>query len=93
NKLRASTYGRGAWESEVHCLADLTIASSNPIPFGTYRSQGELTSHSSTVANGTSVVFKSDTSVLLTHDFEVVLGAVFEAAIQSCAVMMMMGGN
>jgi len=51
---------------------------------GTYRSQGDLTSDNSTVGNGKTVEFKSDTVVLLGAGFEVQLGGVFEAVISAC---------
>ncbi len=90
-KIRASTYGRGAWESDLNpvaCFSNLVVSNNNPIPTGIYKSAGDLTSHASTVANGTNVVFKSDTGVVLNPLFEVLFGGVFEAMIEAC-----MGGN
>jgi len=65
------------------CIPNLVIASI-PVPGGTYHSLGDLISHSSIVTNGTSVIFTSDTGVLLDYDFTVETGAVFEVAIQGC---------
>ncbi len=89
-KIRASTYGRGAWESDLNpvaCFSNLLV-SNTPIPTGIYKSGGEITSHTSMVANGTNVIFKSDTGILLNPIFEVLVGGVFEAIIEAC-----MGGN
>ena len=65
------------------CLPNLVIATI-PIPEGTYMSLGDLTAHNATVANLSIVIFTSDTGILLEHDFEVELGAVFDAYIQGC---------
>lgn len=65
------------------CIPNLVI-SMNPVPNGAYHSLGDLLSHSSTVANGTSVLFTSDTAILLEYDFTVEPGATFEAYIQGC---------
>ncbi|MCB0522574.1 MAG: hypothetical protein H6577_01190 [Lewinellaceae bacterium] len=87
-KLRAGTYGRGIWESDLYtpaegCVPNLVVTQ-NPVPSGNYKSQGDLNSNSSTVLSGAIVNFISDTGVKLNYDFEVVLGGVFEAFIQSC---------
>lgn len=65
------------------CTPNLLVVS-NPVPSGTYWSIGDLVSNNSTVADGSVVVFKSDTGVLLEQDFTVELGADFEAKIEGC---------
>jgi hypothetical protein len=65
------------------CIPDLTIVVI-PIPSGSHRSMGDLTSYESTVTNGSDVEFTSDTGVLLDHDFTVELGGIFEILIQPC---------
>ena len=66
-----------------NCTPNLTVMSA-PIPAGTYRSLGDLTSTNSTVANGTVVTFMSDTGVLLGQQFTVELGGVFVVVLQEC---------
>ncbi|MEZ4963182.1 MAG: FG-GAP-like repeat-containing protein [Saprospiraceae bacterium] len=70
------------------CLPNLVIATI-PIPDGTYMSLGDLTAHDAIVANLSTVIFTSDTGILLEHDFEVELGAVFDAYIQGCPTNLM----
>ncbi len=67
-----------------NCTPNLLIANNPAIPSGTYSSSGDLTSHTSTVPNSNTVVFASDSGILLDHDFTVNLGAVFEVLIQAC---------
>lgn len=55
-----------------------------PVPAGTYRSLGDLTSHNASVASPSSVLFYSNTGILLDYNFEVLLGGLFEASIQGC---------
>ncbi|MEK7257116.1 MAG: MopE-related protein, partial [Bacteroidota bacterium] len=65
------------------CIPNLTLENLT-IPSGTYRSEGTLISNLATVANGSNVVFKSDTGVSLEHDFTVELGGLLEALIEAC---------
>lgn len=65
------------------CIPNLLVVS-NPVPAGAYHSLGDLISHSSTVANGTAVIFTSDTGILLDYNFTVESGATFHAYIQAC---------
>jgi plastocyanin len=65
------------------CTPDLVVTG-NPIPSGTYLSMGDLTSQNSTVAGGSTVVFVSDSGVVLQQDFTVELSGNFDAVIQAC---------
>ncbi|MCB0518446.1 MAG: M23 family metallopeptidase [Lewinellaceae bacterium] len=65
------------------CTPNLVVTGM-PVPAGTYWSSGDLTSYDATVANSTLVRFHSNSGVLLSHNFEVFLGAVFEANIFVC---------
>ncbi len=65
------------------CTLDRTVNNAT-IPSGTYSALGELTSHTSTVASGSTVGFTSDTRVLLEHDFTVETGGIFDMFIQPC---------
>jgi hypothetical protein len=67
-----------------NCTPNLLIANNAAIASGSYASSGDLTSNTSTVPNGNTVVFTSDAGVLLEQDFTVILGAIFEIAIQAC---------
>ncbi|MEK7256296.1 MAG: Ig-like domain-containing protein, partial [Bacteroidota bacterium] len=67
------------------CIPNLTLENLT-IPSGTYWSEGELTSGAATIASGSIVIFKSDTSILLEQDFTVELGGILEAVIEACPV-------
>lgn len=82
--LRALSKNVGA--GPVSCVNSLQVVAS-PLPSGTYRAEGELVSHNTTVANASNVLFVSDTGVLLNHDFTVDLGGIFEALIEACAAV------
>jgi hypothetical protein len=72
--------------SSVSCVTNLNVVA-NPCPSGTYKSLGELTSANTTVLSGASVVFTSDTGIVLTQDFSVETGGVFEARIEGCGAL------
>ncbi len=65
------------------CFPNLTL-NNMTLATGTYRSQGILISGMSTVANGSTVEFKSDTGIELQAGFTADLGGVFEAVITTC---------
>ena len=65
------------------CVPNLVVTGS-PVPGGTYQSTGDLTSNNATIENGSTVIFTSDTGVLLNDNVTVVLGGVLEILIQSC---------
>lgn len=69
--------------STTVCTPNL-VMTGFPIPAGTYWSSGDLTSLNASVVSPTTVVFHSNSGILLEHDFEVATGAVFEANIQVC---------
>lgn len=66
-----------------NCIPNLIVVSI-PVPAGNHKSLGELVSNNSTVANGTVVLFISDTGVLLDQNFVVEQGGIFEVVLQSC---------
>lgn len=66
-----------------HCIPNLQLMNL-AVPTGDYRSLGELVSSNSTIANGTVVVFASDTGVLLGPQFVVEQGGVFEVSLLAC---------
>lgn len=53
------------------------------IPANTYQVNGDITS-AGTVASPTTVIFKASNSITLDNNFEVELGATFEAVIEAC---------
>ncbi|MEK7255789.1 MAG: 3-coathanger stack domain-containing protein, partial [Bacteroidota bacterium] len=65
------------------CVPNLLLENMT-IPSGIYLSSGDLTARNATVANSSTVIFRSDTGVLLEHSFTVELGGDFSAEIQSC---------
>ncbi len=67
------------------CIPNLTL-NNLTIASGTYPSMGELMSSMASIANGSVVVFKSDTAILLQQDFTVELGGVLDAVIATCPV-------
>ena len=68
---------------KMGCLPNLTL-SGKTLKTGGYRSNGDLTATNCSVENGTSVSLISSTSVLLTQNFSVPMGAVFEVKIEAC---------
>lgn len=69
--------------SANNCTPNLAVTGN--VASNTYRSQGELTASDATVTNGATVQFISDTSVLMSTNVTVELGATFDALIQTCA--------
>lgn len=67
----------------VTCTPNL-IVTGDPVPEGSYFSDGELLSQDATVAAATTVNFFSNNSVRLEGEFSVALGAVFVVEIQAC---------
>jgi hypothetical protein len=66
-----------------NCIPNLTI-SNTAIEPGIYKSLGELSAWSSSVKNSADVTFYSDTAILLSHDFTVDLGSIFNVEIMAC---------
>ncbi|MEK7253787.1 MAG: DUF4832 domain-containing protein, partial [Bacteroidota bacterium] len=64
------------------CVSNLVV--SGTVAGGGYKSDGELTASTATVANGSAVLFTSDTGILLGANFAVEAGAYFEAKIEAC---------
>lgn len=69
--------------STAGCIPALAV-SDNPAVSGIFRSQGDLVTQNSTVQNGSTATFSSDTGVLLEVDFTVELGGDFTVSIEVC---------
>lgn len=67
-----------------NCIANLTL-SFETLVSGTYRSQGDLNAFNITIPTGQSVIFTSDTGIIIPNDFTVDTGSVFTADIQTCS--------
>lgn len=85
-KIRAGTYGRGAWESNLFtplndCPVDRPF--SGTIASGTFGAQQTLTADE-TIGNGVNVLFQAGTEVTLDKEFEVILGPIFEVLMSPC---------
>lgn len=84
NSLRASTYGRGIWESNLACPSDLNLTES-----GTYASdeileaQNNITS-TATVSNGIDVTYRGGNEVVMQPSFHAQPGSDFHAFIHKC---------
>ena len=86
NIIRASTYGRGIWESftveQQSCLDTITV--SGVITPGTYHASKRLESNA--IQNTqTDVIFKAGEEIELQEFFEVKEGTNFQAYIENCA--------
>lgn len=66
-----------------NCIANLTL-SFETLMSGTYRSQGDLNAFNIIIPTGQTVIFTSDTGIIIPNDFTVDVGAVFTAEIQTC---------
>jgi hypothetical protein len=67
---------------QLSCIPDLVV-NANPIAEGTYHAQQTILS-AGTVLPGDTVVFKAGQNISLDPEFEVKLGAQFEAIIENC---------
>lgn len=65
------------------CVSNLVITG-NPIPAKNHYSIGDLTAHDAVIIESSSVNFMSDTTILLDFNFEIELGAEFQAIIEGC---------
>lgn len=66
-----------------NCIANLTL-SFETLMSGAYRSQGDLNAFNIIIPTGQTVIFTSDTGIIIPNDFTVDAGAVFTAEIQTC---------
>ena len=85
SKLKAATYGRGLWQSDLDCQnvedIDLTITGSLSTSFR--HASNNITSDATISANK-NVIFRAGNSIHLTPGFHVEKGAKFHAYIAGC---------
>ncbi|HHG86462.1 MAG TPA: T9SS type A sorting domain-containing protein, partial [Bacteroidetes bacterium] len=85
NRLRAATYGRSMWESDLYglgCLDDLVLA--GPLS-GTQLIEANNTIISTnTITAGADITFSAGVSITLNSGFNTVLGSVFNAVMDGC---------
>ena len=88
NRLRAATFGRSIWESDLFgtpCPDDLVLA--GPLS-GTQRIEANNTITSTNTINaGADITFSAGVSITLNPGFNTVLGSVFNAVMDGCTSM------
>ncbi len=85
-RLRAATYGRSIWESDLFtsdpCPADLVL--SGPLSgTDTYAASNTITS-TNTISSGSNITFSAGSLITLNPGFSVVTGASFNAIMNGC---------
>ncbi len=92
NKIRAGTWGRGLWESDLFCepAGDLTLSNTtttSPMFYGTrdniYSTASDIGT-GNTITAGTNVIYKAGNKIYLQNGFRSASGGDFHAYIDPC---------
>lgn len=87
-KIRASTFGRGIWESPLHANCEVSINFNNTqTGINYYEASSYITSSALiTGGNGTNIIYKGGNNVTLLPGFEANTGSEFKAYINGCGL-------
>ena len=89
SQLRAATYGRSIWESDLYgspCPTDLTL--SGPLSGTQVITASNTITSTNSILAGASITFSAGTSITLNPGFNTALGAEFHAIMSGCTPKM-----
>lgn len=87
NKIRAATFGRGIWESDLYGACETDLVLNNPISGYRLYEAGNTISSTASIAGGigTEVIFQAGSDVTLQSGFQATSGNTFRASIAACS--------
>lgn len=85
NQLRAATYGRSIWESDLYggCPSDLTL--SGPLSGTQVITASNTITSTNSILTGADITFSAGTSITLNPGFTQALGSEFHAVMSGCS--------